>query len=1011
MRALHVRLLGGFSIEAGTRALTGFGRVRGQALLARLILAEGAALPRALLAGTFWPDSTGAQARTNLRQEIHHLRRVAPEVARALVLEAQSVAWRPERWSFDVHGFETRLAEAGRVDDATNRDRLLAEAVDTYAGELLPGFDDDWLVVPRRRLHERFLEALGRLARDRYDAGHFDDAVGRSRQLLHHLPLEESVHALLIRSHLGRGDRTAAQAAWDRCRKVLQTELGVEPGSVIQALGRSLESNPSRAAPDAASMTPAELADSLIGREHERARIDAVRCRLRPGEISLSVIAASAGAGKTHLAEACIEAWQGLGLAVARARCPPAARTETFAAVRRWLQSPALQAALTSLASQDRRLLDALVDQPKDAGANPVDAAAARQRRNDLFSALLRLIQRFAEPVVLLLDDLQWCDDSSIDWLRTLGEQSSAPPILVLATARDDEIEGMHAQAWFGEMRALGRLQWLALPELDREQCRRLALRELARPGTHPDRAASLALNLDAVLERAGGNPLFVLEFVRARMQAHVGSVCPELPIPDRVQSLIEHRLSRLGSGDAAVLNLAAVIDTPFTLALLARASGRDQADAGAAVDRLCQRRLLRARSGGHFDFEHDCIREVVYARLSPSTRIDLHGKLAAAIEETTRLGGNPPATRLAAHHARAGNPYRAIHWYRQVAQAAWNVHSVDEAIANLHRALEQVPQADADEQIQILRELWTFHSALEGQAGPSVASVVKAMAARLPLVREPLVHYRALHSMQVHYGVSGQSDQALVCARELVAVGARVSNPWSILEARSLLAGAHLHMAQWQDCARQCDAAIEGVRGFGPARAAEASLGSLTVFATRAIVAVVLGDRPLAVALATEVEKMPRDQLIDWHQTVLDFWLCHMYRLLDDVDLAHHHARKLLAVAERRGYAGSVAYGLWACGWARARRGCVEDGIAQMREGLRQAKLANVVMWRSMQLTELAGVLLAQGRPLEAVEILDQAASATQRGGGRGWLPEACGCAARPTRPWGSTPPRPKPA
>lgn len=167
MPALHIQLLGDFRLTYGEEAVTSVNTTRLQSLLAYLVLHRSAPQPRQHLAFLFWPDSTEAQARSNLRTLLTRLRHGLPDADRFLHVDTQTLQWQPEApFTLDVAEFEAALARADRAERAGNRTgtrMALERAVDQYHGDLLPGLYDDWILEERERLRQTFSEALERL--------------------------------------------------------------------------------------------------------------------------------------------------------------------------------------------------------------------------------------------------------------------------------------------------------------------------------------------------------------------------------------------------------------------------------------------------------------------------------------------------------------------------------------------------------------------------------------------------------------------------------------------------------------------------------------------------------------------------------------------------------------------------------------------------------------------------------------------------------------------------------
>ncbi len=146
----HARLLGGRSLRLGDEPVM-LDSARAECLLTYLLLHRDGALPRERIAFVLWPDSTEPQARMNLRHLLHTLRRALPEADRFIEVRPRTLQWRAEApLQLDVALFEQAIAD-GRLEDA----------VDAYAGELLEGSYDQWLLEERERLAVLYVDARG----------------------------------------------------------------------------------------------------------------------------------------------------------------------------------------------------------------------------------------------------------------------------------------------------------------------------------------------------------------------------------------------------------------------------------------------------------------------------------------------------------------------------------------------------------------------------------------------------------------------------------------------------------------------------------------------------------------------------------------------------------------------------------------------------------------------------------------------------------------------------------
>jgi len=238
VKTLRIRLLGDFELLANDLPINGLDVPRLQSLLAYLALHRGVPQSRSRIAYTLWPDSTDAQAHTNLRNLLFKLRMTLPEVDTFLVVERQTLCWQPDAlWSLDVMEFEGAIAQAEqsrRVQDTAAERQALEAAVQYYQGDLLPGCYDEWIQPERDRLQQLYLEALERLIELLEQEGNYTGAIRVAQRLLRYDPLQEATYRHLMRLHAARGDRGAVARTYQACATVLQRELAIEPGATTR---------------------------------------------------------------------------------------------------------------------------------------------------------------------------------------------------------------------------------------------------------------------------------------------------------------------------------------------------------------------------------------------------------------------------------------------------------------------------------------------------------------------------------------------------------------------------------------------------------------------------------------------------------------------------------------------------------------------------------------------------------------------------------------------------------
>jgi len=233
---LHVSLLGEQAItEDGTSVQVRSSRAL--ALVAYLAARAGQPQSRQRIAGVFWPESTDAQALTNLRRELHHLRQILGGES-SLVVTARDLCWRDtDTCRVDLRVFaaarSAAMAAAAAIDDPAVLVHAAA-AVECYKGDLLPGSYDEWLLDARSELDQQCADVCDLLGAARTRAGDLPGAVQAVRRRIQLQPLEEIGYRTLMLLQADLGDRAGAVSTYHHCASVLERELGVIPDPVTR---------------------------------------------------------------------------------------------------------------------------------------------------------------------------------------------------------------------------------------------------------------------------------------------------------------------------------------------------------------------------------------------------------------------------------------------------------------------------------------------------------------------------------------------------------------------------------------------------------------------------------------------------------------------------------------------------------------------------------------------------------------------------------------------------------
>src|SRR5579871_4918749 len=427
---MRISLFGNLRITSAGRPVTAINSNRLHSLIAYLILHGDSLQPRERLAFTLWPASSESQARTNLRQLLYHLKRALPAECTALDTDSFAVQWRQDAsCTVDTVDFQTAIAEAAAARAQNDRGReiqALTAAADVYEDDLLPALYDDWLAPIREDYRKRIAAALHRLAALLEEQHDHAAAIPLAERLVALDPLAEANHQLLIRLHDANHDRAAALRAYHQCMRVLRREMGVEPGPATRDLfDRILKSVPeaSRAAKPTSQL---EKVRALVGRADEwRQLADAWQAAVDDGP-RVVIISGEPGIGKTRLADELYQSCVRHGHAVARSRCYAGQGQVSYAPIAEWLRSDAIRASWNNLAppqlAELARLVPEIWDQFPALHHSPDQPArpAESWQRLHFYESLHGVFAKSRKPLLLFLDDMQWCDADSLEWLHAL---------------------------------------------------------------------------------------------------------------------------------------------------------------------------------------------------------------------------------------------------------------------------------------------------------------------------------------------------------------------------------------------------------------------------------------------------------------------------------------------------------------------------------------------------------------------------------------------------------------
>jgi DNA-binding SARP family transcriptional activator/tetratricopeptide (TPR) repeat protein len=974
---LYVSLLGEQDItEDGTsvQALSS----RAVALVAFLAVHAGAPQPRQRIAGTFWPESTGGQALTNLRRELHHLRQILGK-ERSLVVTSRDLCWRDtDTCRVDLRVFSrAREAALAAGDDPTVLAHA-ATAVACYKGDLLPGAYDEWLSETRAELDRQCADLCDLLRAARARTGDLPGAAQAARRRIQLQPLEEIGYRTLMLLQADLGDRAGAVSTYHHCASVLERELGVIPDPATRQAFQHLIASGALAgpSPNAVPSSPRSgvATAQLVGRSHELASLTELWRNAASGTPGLVLIRGGAGVGKSRIA-AELAAMAGLhGAVVAGSQCFGTSGRLALAPVADWLRHPAMLAASTTLEPAWRvevgRLLPVAGREERGAGTR---AMADSWQRHRFFEGLARALMAVERPTLLVLDNIQWCDQETLSFITFFLGLAAGHPVLVAGTWRDDSFDDDPDLAtWTVRMRASGRLTELPLSPLDASGTARLAEAMSGRPLPQPD--------ADLLQATTGGFPLYIVEAMRGRDDADGA-----LPPAGDLAAVLRTRLQQASAPAREVAGLAAAVGEDFSLDLLTEASDLDAGTVVGAVDELWQRRIMREYRDG-YDFSHDLLRDTAYRLVSPPRRWLLHRRVAQALELLHPGDADAVSAQLAGQYARGGQLARAVTYYRRAADVAAGRFAHAEAIRLHTEALtivRSLPEGrDRDRQeLGVLEAIAAPLNARYGYSSPRLQQALERSVALAEALGRRDATLTGLVGLWMTQFVQGRAIEGYQTARRALALADPVTEPSG--PAHFAVGGSALTLGRPAEALRHLELAVRLTNGSPSLPTGTRADVHGEAFAAHAHW--LLGQDDEARASCRGALSVARTAGHPYSLAVALAYACITHQIRDDRPALRGAVTELRELCERYGFAYYRDWGMILDGWSQPGA----SGIDLARAGIRNLKSAGSFARMPYWLSLLADLWARDGKRDASVATLDAALAAGRAYDDLWWLPE----------------------
>ena len=570
----------------------------------------------------------------------------------------------------------------------------------------------------------------------------------------------------------------------------------------------------------------------LVGRGAELTAIEALM-EANDHSTAAVLLRGEGGVGKSRLAMALASRAEGRGWAVARGRAYPVEKgvpyalfSDAFLPMLRELDPDSLTVLSRGGEAELRYLFPAIAPE-SDAGSlePPSDPEEFRTRLHWNFAEFLKSYAA-RTPLLVVLEDLQWADDSSLQLLHFLARQTVGQPIFMLVTYSDAERERIpHIVQIERSLVSLRAGEVHHLEPLSGEQVTELICRTFGVD-------ASLVVEFSALLFGwTRGNPFFVEEVLKSlvstgRLHAlngnWLGWDSKDFELPPSIRDAVLDRVAALSDDAQVVAELAAVIGTRATYPLLESISGLEETALLGALDELCAHGILSERADGSsviYDFPHPLVRQTLYAEFGLQRVRGLHGAVAEAMEAFWGEDAEEHADELAYHFARTGSSQlggKAVRYLAAAGRAALLRHADREAVDYGRAALDRWTDTDGvPPREEILADLARAHTRLGEyeSAIPLWADILEGAPEGTPRPAEVLralglVHFRA-----------GNHAQALAYLQEGLESAESEADPSSLVHIRLVRGHCFQEMGRGADAQKEVEAALQAAQELGDPR------------------------------------------------------------------------------------------------------------------------------------------------------------------------------------------------
>jgi class 3 adenylate cyclase/predicted ATPase len=623
----------------------------------------------------------------------------------------------------------------------------------------------------------------------------------------------------------------------------------------------------------------------------------------------------------------------------------------------------------------------------------PLNLSPQRQRQKTL-ETLIAILLELAEqqPLLFIVEDLQWTDPTTLEFLNLVIEQIPTISMLTVLTCRPHFQPAWHHRSYITEIT----LNHLSHPQVEQ------IVTGMTDGKILPQEV------FQQIIAKTDGVPLFVEEITKSLLESgqlkardghyELTGALRALTIPATLQDSLMARLDRLVTAKG-IAQLAAVIGRQFAYPLLQAVSQVDETTLQRELGRLVKAELVYQRGlppQAHYVFKHALIRDAAYESLLKSTRQHYHQRIAQVLEEQFPEFTETQPELFAHYCTEAGLMAQAVGYWQKAGQRASESSAHMEAISHLTKGLEllktlpETPQR-LQHEVDMHIALGASLIATKGYAAPEVGEIYTRAQQLCQYLEAPQQLFPVLRGLWSYYLVRAALQKTHALGEQLLALAQQAQDATMLPAAHRALgstlfylgtpASAHTHFTQGIAC-----------YDLQQHRASVFRYGEDTGVTCRSCVPWTLWFLGYPAQGRTQMEQALALAQQMAHPYSLSFALslaAGFYQLRREGHTAQEHAQAAISLSTEQGFLHWKVYSALLHGWTLAQQGQGKEGIEQMHQGLRAYRATGAEIWRPYWLALLAEAHGMIGQPEAGLTVLAEAMTFVETTGDRWYDPE----------------------